>query len=59
MKLEGEKRKDQISMIILYKIDEIIELLKTTQTNTLQRKEIYIFYNKGFHVFENDGMVQL
>lgn len=59
MKLEGEKRKDQISMIILYKIDEIIELLKTTQTNTFQRKEIYIFYNKGLHVFENDGMVQL
>lgn len=43
MKLEGEKRKDQISMINLYKIDEIIELLEDNANQHFPReRNLYI-----------------
>lgn len=42
MKLEGEKRKDHISMI-LYKIDEIIELLEDNANQHFPReRNLYI-----------------
>lgn len=43
MKLEGEKRKDHISMIILYKIDEIFELLEDNANQHFPReRNLYI-----------------